>query len=64
MIRHFKNILGKIIENPDMKLADIDLLSKEEMEDLLRHTRNEDTPGIRSYVETGGLEKMESDFDF
>ncbi|NIM15003.1 MAG: amino acid adenylation domain-containing protein [Candidatus Aminicenantes bacterium] len=65
MIRHFKNVLSKIIENPDMKLADIDLLSKEEMEDLLRLTRNEDdTPGIRSYVETGRLETIESDFDF
>jgi acyl carrier protein len=65
MIRHFKNVLGKIMENPDMKLADIDLLSEEEMVDLLNHIRSEGSfPGNRPGVRPWRLEKIESDFDF
>ncbi|MCP4148610.1 MAG: hypothetical protein GY757_12765, partial [bacterium] len=65
MSRHFRKLLERIIENPDSKMAEIEMLSDEEVEYLLKKIRTGEKGqgnGLSPQQEDTG--KVEGDFDF
>jgi len=60
MTRHFKNLLENCLRAPDLNIAEIDVLSGEEVGELMKKTAGKNgTPGERRPED----EKIEGDFD-
>ncbi|MCP4148464.1 MAG: hypothetical protein GY757_12025, partial [bacterium] len=64
MSKHFRNLLERVMENPDKKMSEIEMLGKEEMQQLMEidhHQKKNETAAENNRREE---EITEGDFDF
>jgi amino acid adenylation domain-containing protein len=62
--RHFLNIIEEVIANPDMKISQIDMLDKAEMDQLKKMMINKPDKNNSLIKDRVVIKKMQADFDF
>ncbi len=68
MIGHFKNLLENVVKNPDSKLSELEMLTQQEVEDLMIKVKSNNEPmNIKVSTEQHTLQEpgvKEGDFNF
>lgn len=66
--RHFVNIIKCVLENPKVRISEIEILTKEERQKILKRLKKHDNylhgKDLPVTVTPGAHRKMEADFDF